>query len=162
MVRGTPRATRTDTIVPDTTLFRATGTNAYTHCSSPDASTGCNLPPAASPPARPTAPTPVPTAASTTTAPPSKPPSPASSANAAAIPSNSTSTAPKPACEPTARQSAEPSKPDLAPRPAPALVGAAPADVGRGYRSEEHKSELQSLMRNSYAVYCLKKKNHGT
>src|SRR3546814_9622189 len=26
-------------------------------------------------------------------------------------------------------------------------------------RSEEHKSELQSLMRNSYAVLCLKKKN---
>src|SRR3546814_5282578 len=26
-------------------------------------------------------------------------------------------------------------------------------------RSEEHKSELQSLMRNSYAVFCLKKKN---
>src|SRR3546814_7409178 len=26
-----------------------------------------------------------------------------------------------------------------------------------GYRSEEHTSELQSLMRISYAVYCLKK-----
>src|SRR3546814_3979655 len=25
-------------------------------------------------------------------------------------------------------------------------------------RSEEHKSELQTLMRNSYAVFCLKKK----
>src|SRR3546814_9714480 len=35
-----------------------------------------------------------------------------------------------------------------------ALVG------GRGERarSEEHTSELQSLMRNSYAVFCLKKK----
>src|SRR3546814_5306829 len=36
--------------------------------------------------------------------------------------------------------------------------------VGRGYgiptdgRSEEHTSELQSLMRISYAVFCLKKK----
>src|SRR3546814_3169538 len=29
--------------------------------------------------------------------------------------------------------------------------------VGQG-RSEEHTSELQSLMRNSYAVFCLKKK----
>src|SRR3546814_8224902 len=35
-------------------------------------------------------------------------------------------------------------------------------------RSEEHTSELQSLMRNSYAVFCLKKKKtttntlHGT
>src|SRR3546814_6943192 len=26
-------------------------------------------------------------------------------------------------------------------------------------RSEEHTSELQSLMRNTYAVFCLKKKN---
>src|SRR3546814_3542254 len=30
---------------------------------------------------------------------------------------------------------------------------------GRGDRSEEHTSELQSLMRISYAVFCLKKKN---
>src|SRR3546814_7276506 len=29
-----------------------------------------------------------------------------------------------------------------------------------GDRSEEHTSELQSLMRISYAVLCLKKKNH--
>src|SRR3546814_1632064 len=28
-------------------------------------------------------------------------------------------------------------------------------------RSEEHTSELQSLMRNSYAVFCLKKKKHN-
>src|SRR3546814_1951104 len=27
-------------------------------------------------------------------------------------------------------------------------------------RSEEHTSELQSLMRNSYAVFCLKKKKN--
>src|SRR3546814_7359970 len=27
-------------------------------------------------------------------------------------------------------------------------------------RSEEHTSELQSLMRNSYAVFCLQKKKH--
>src|SRR3546814_9541664 len=33
--------------------------------------------------------------------------------------------------------------------------------VGRnGMRSEEHTSELQSLMRISYAVFCLKKKQH--
>src|SRR3546814_10482300 len=29
-----------------------------------------------------------------------------------------------------------------------------------GQRSEEHTSELQSLMRISYAVFCLKKKNN--
>src|SRR3546814_5740282 len=31
-----------------------------------------------------------------------------------------------------------------------------------GFRSEEHTSELQSLMRISYAVFCLKKKNNTT
>src|SRR3546814_3908398 len=31
-------------------------------------------------------------------------------------------------------------------------------DEGLGSRSEEHTSELQSLMRISYAVFCLKKK----
>src|SRR3546814_9524389 len=30
----------------------------------------------------------------------------------------------------------------------------------RGQRSEEHTSELQSLMRISYAVFCLKKKTN--
>src|SRR3546814_3935884 len=45
-------------------------------------------------------------------------------------------------------------------------AGAARADDGYGragqavgIRSEEHTSELQSLMRISYAVFCLKKKN---
>src|SRR3546814_7165860 len=31
-----------------------------------------------------------------------------------------------------------------------------------GERSEEHTSELQSLMLNSYAVFCLKKKRNNT
>src|SRR3546814_5640181 len=31
--------------------------------------------------------------------------------------------------------------------------------LDRKNRSEEHTSELQSLMRSSYAVFCLKKKN---
>src|SRR3546814_8096674 len=31
-----------------------------------------------------------------------------------------------------------------------------------GTRSEEHTSELQSLMRISYAVFCLKKNNKST
>src|SRR3546814_2864703 len=42
--------------------------------------------------------------------------------------------------------------------------GAFSGDGGRGRRglcrSEEHTSELQSLMRISYAVFCLKKKNN--
>src|SRR3546814_5173211 len=33
---------------------------------------------------------------------------------------------------------------------------------GDDVRSEEHTSELQSLMRISYAVFCLKKKNNRT
>src|SRR3546814_10005549 len=32
--------------------------------------------------------------------------------------------------------------------------------IGAAVRSEEHTSELQSLMRISYAVFCLKKKIH--
>src|SRR3546814_4190562 len=33
--------------------------------------------------------------------------------------------------------------------------------LARGIRSEEHTSELQSLMRISYAVFCLKKKKQN-
>src|SRR3546814_2334572 len=36
----------------------------------------------------------------------------------------------------------------------------AAALAGAASRSEEHTSELQSLMRISYAVFCLKKKNN--
>src|SRR3546814_3586407 len=35
-----------------------------------------------------------------------------------------------------------------------------PAGPAQRARSEEHTSELQSLMRTSYAVFCLKKKNN--
>src|SRR3546814_5310399 len=34
-------------------------------------------------------------------------------------------------------------------------------DARRQQRSEEHTSELQSLMRISYAVFCLKKKKYN-
>src|SRR3546814_3546577 len=37
-------------------------------------------------------------------------------------------------------------------------VAAAQSDMSVPARSEEHTSELQSLMRISYAVFCLKKK----
>src|SRR3546814_3482630 len=40
-----------------------------------------------------------------------------------------------------------------------ALVPADDLEFRQGIRSEEHTSELQSLMRISYAVFCLKKKN---
>src|SRR3546814_8695967 len=41
------------------------------------------------------------------------------------------------------------------------LLAYSPLGMGvlAGKRSEEHTSELQSLMRISYAVFCLKKKN---
>src|SRR3546814_9825549 len=44
----------------------------------------------------------------------------------------------------------------------PAVVGEALGDpvAGAARRSEEHTSELQSLMRISYAVFCLKKKKY--
>src|SRR3546814_2547597 len=41
-----------------------------------------------------------------------------------------------------------------------AFTGAVTRRIGK--RSEEHTSELQSLMRISYAVFCLKKKNKTT
>src|SRR3546814_3173462 len=51
-------------------------------------------------------------------------------------------------------------------RPAAGRAGLADGRVRAhfplGRRSEEHTSELQSLMRISYAVFCLKKKKHDT
>src|SRR3546814_2908974 len=43
-----------------------------------------------------------------------------------------------------------------------ASVGYGAQSIGASvsHRSEEHTSELQSLMRISYAVFCLKKKNN--
>src|SRR3546814_3329640 len=44
----------------------------------------------------------------------------------------------------------------------PGSAGHVQHHAARGYnaRSEEHTSELQSLMRTSYAVFCLRKKKH--
>src|SRR3546814_20064374 len=42
----------------------------------------------------------------------------------------------------------------------PQRTRARPVEQILGRRSEEHTSELQSLMRISYAVFCLKKKTH--
>src|SRR3546814_1223868 len=46
---------------------------------------------------------------------------------------------------------------DTLPRPKGAGGGGG-SQAGTGSRSEEHTSELQSLMRISYAVFCLKQK----
>src|SRR3546814_9059570 len=93
MIRRPPITTRTDTLIPYTTLFRSPS-------ASPSSGTGAGWRRGSSPPRR----------GSRTSSPPN---SPASRAHRA--------------------------------RP-------------RAPRSEEHTSELQSLMRISYAVFCLKKK----
>src|SRR3546814_8328868 len=41
----------------------------------------------------------------------------------------------------------------------PVLILSGVSEMDSKVRSEEHTSELQSLMRISYAVFCLKKKN---
>src|SRR3546814_2381474 len=41
-------------------------------------------------------------------------------------------------------------------------AGSGEGGMTQADRSEEHTSELQSLMRSSYAVLCLKKKNQKT
>src|SRR3546814_3363992 len=40
-------------------------------------------------------------------------------------------------------------------------INPTPINLLHWHRSEEHTSELQSLMRISYAVFCLKKKKHN-
>src|SRR3546814_7581864 len=95
MIRRPPRSTRTDTLLPYTTLFRSAGGNLR-----------------------------------------------------------------RPAARP------HPRVPAQHPRGQADLTGPAAALDGRGrgiyrgfyFRSEEHTSELQSLMRISYAVFCLKNK----
>src|SRR3546814_4355789 len=52
--------------------------------------------------------------------------------------------------------------PDLPFRMRPESIDPAVADAAAATRSEEHMSELQSLMRISYAVFCLKKKKNNT
>src|SRR3546814_7174975 len=62
-----------------------------------------------------------------------------------------------------------PSVPEAMERASRALGGGDPATklyelavgLGAEMRSEEHTSELQSLMRISYAVFCLKKKKNS-
>src|SRR3546814_20332420 len=55
---------------------------------------------------------------------------------------------------------ARPAEPELLPPNQMPKRGRGGSERGRiALRSEEHTSELQSLMRISYAVFCLKKKN---
>src|SRR3546814_12337322 len=72
------------------------------------------------------------------------------------LPSPIATAAPSVACAPVPMATAS-SPPAFAPEPI--AIALAPVAVGRSPlpRSEEHTSELQSLMRISYAVFCLKK-----
>src|SRR3546814_1688028 len=64
----------------------------------------------------------------------------------------------RPEAQPESRSEAEPqSEPELRSEPDTGTPEQAPAN-----RSEEHTSELQSLMRISYAVFCLNKKTTQT
>src|SRR3546814_9596786 len=55
-------------------------------------------------------------------------------------------------------RTAGPPSPVVRPPNANSSAPGGPCHAGTGRRSEEHTSELQSLMRISYAVFCLKKK----
>src|SRR3546814_6638764 len=67
------------------------------------------------------------------------------------------------AINPPATMNAAPSKPLRVPQASDCAASNGPAIAATLFmlpiRSEEHTSELQSLMRISYAVFCLKKKN---
>src|SRR3546814_3438960 len=117
MIRRPPRSTRTDTLLPYTTLFR----------SPPGGTAGIRpAPPTHGAPARhPVA--------------PRAPPAPSLSRR-----SNS-------------GRDRQRRRTRWLPRK-PAIPPASAAPGRRLLRSEEHTSELQSLMRISYAVFCLKKK----
>src|SRR3546814_4791548 len=53
----------------------------------------------------------------------------------------------------------EPPNEETAHRTSPTNIGMMLISSLTAWRSEEHTSELQSLMRNSYAVFCLKNNN---
>src|SRR3546814_8695357 len=120
MIRRPPRSTRTDTLFPDTTLFRS--------------DRGCVNPGSRRAPPRPRCP-------------------------------KGRSYGPA-ACGAGHHNPALEDRPRWRRRPAPRTGCAGSRNSARRQatahpaRSEEHTSELQSLMRISYAVFCLKKKKH--
>src|SRR3546814_8156778 len=64
-------------------------------------------------------------------------------------------------CSPASGVPARPSQPQLRTGVPVGSTRRKPSTaLSLGLRSEEHTSELQSLMRSSYAVFCLKNKKH--
>src|SRR3546814_4452720 len=109
MIRLPPRSTRTDTLFPYTTLFRASAVSASARVERSSSRT----------------------------------PSRASIRSIVRLTADGVSPRQRPAAEKL-----------------PSATVAAKTSSDRARRSEEHTSELQSLMRISYAVFCLKKKSN--
>src|SRR3546814_1094212 len=120
MLRRPPRSTRTDTLFPDTTLFRAQRSAA--------------APPAAARPDR------------------RNDPSSKRRPDQWAIMIVTTTATPGRGTHPSVRRTGG--------TKASSAAATDAMTMATGGRSEEHTSELQSLMRNSYAVFCLKKKRN--
>src|SRR3546814_5172290 len=132
MIRRPPRSTRTDTLFPDTTLFRS-----YL-CSYPGSESKTPRPGKSYPPPHRV----LPPAATTTPGPPIS----------------------RRAAHPTSAHSRNLQVTgNAAPGPLSERLPSTDARTRSARsRSEEHTSELQSLMRISYAVFCLKKKQQPT
>src|SRR3546814_2657433 len=111
MIRRPPRSTRTDTLFPDTTLFRSGRRATAAGGMEPSLCRAVRL-------------------------------------SAGTAQGRHADCGPRPACAATAAAEG---------RHRAGLAAAIGAHSRR--RSEEHPSELQSLMRISYAVFCLTKKN---
>src|SRR3546814_3474330 len=136
MIRRPPRATRTDTLLPYTTLFRsgcASGPEKSASESGPatDGRSGQSSSGKRSP-----------------YAPAKEDPSKRGHYTAGGL------------YAPHIKDSVPDELPDVDAIPEPEVVAEPRSRYGNRspYRSEEHTSELQSLMRISYAVFCLKKK----
>src|SRR3546814_10228935 len=136
MIRPPPRSTRTDTLFPYTTLFRSTAPPTPPPCRSPRATpTGSRSP---------------------------TPATPLASTRAPRLPVRSAArSAPR-----TGSDFPQLSREGLYPKgwgpPRLWVLATLPyRGSERPSRSEEHTSELQSLMRISYAVFCLKKKRNN-
>src|SRR3546814_9785960 len=128
MILLPPISTRTDTLVPYTTLFRSPGVRAQGFSPCP----------------------PFP-------CPPSRGPSCRRRDKAGHGPGRAVASVPR-----TDRRASSDRPAPWPPAPSHPSSGrcAPPPPHGASRRSEEHTSELQSLMRSSYAVFCLKKKKH--
>src|SRR3546814_8827790 len=132
MIRRPPRSTRTDTLFPYTTLFRSAGGEIGPIF-------GAQLVHHA----------------------PFQPPQPCECRHQQrrAMPAACALVALRPAANAALGHRNGAGRADRKQRPAFCRIGVACALKNRPPRSEEHTSELQSLMRISYAVFCLETKN---